>query len=121
MLCTGDLMMEMLWSDPVEGSGVSRNTRGGNTICFGEDISRKFLSENNLKMLIRSHQVGYDIVCKMKTYHNNNDMYLYLFMINMAHGATNEVTLVSWNTRTHTHTYIHTYIHMDIATGTHTT
>ena len=57
------LMNELLWSDPWKKSGWKPSRRGAG-INFGEDISQKFLNENNLKLLIRSHQVkmeGYEI------------------------------------------------------------
>ena len=56
-------MNELLWSDPWKKSGWKPSRRGAG-INFGEDISQKFLNENNLKLLIRSHQVkmeGYEI------------------------------------------------------------
>jgi serine/threonine-protein phosphatase 5 len=54
----GDLMMEMLWSDPMENlNGIEPNNRGGNTIMFGPDITNNFCKLNNLKRVIRSHQV----------------------------------------------------------------
>jgi len=50
------LMCELLWSDPQPFPGRSPNKRGVG-IAFGPDVTQKFLSENNLKMLVRSHEV----------------------------------------------------------------
>ena len=57
------LMNEILWSDPRDIDGWSPSKRGAG-IYFGKDITEKFLSYNNLEILIRSHEVkmeGYEI------------------------------------------------------------
>ena len=57
------LMCELLWSDPKEDNGVSTSIRGAGS-SFGPNITDKFLKENKLKLLIRSHEVrmeGYQI------------------------------------------------------------
>lgn len=57
------LMMEMLWSDPQEKNGLSASKRGI-AHMFGPDITKKFLELNNLRAIIRSHEVrdgGYEI------------------------------------------------------------
>ena len=57
------LMCELLWSDPYDGKGT-RPSRRGAGVNFGPDVTEKFLKENNLKLLIRSHEVrqeGYQI------------------------------------------------------------
>jgi len=51
-----DLMVELLWSDPSPFPGRSPNKRGVG-IAFGPDVTRSFLSANNLELLIRSHEV----------------------------------------------------------------
>ena len=50
------IMCELLWSDPKEENGVSPSMRGAGSF-FGPDITDKFLKENRLKLLIRSHEV----------------------------------------------------------------
>ena len=47
-------MCDMLWSDPTELSGRHPNKRGV-SIEFGKDVSDRFLDENNLDLLVRSH------------------------------------------------------------------
>ena len=47
---------EILWSDPVPMPGISPTSRGAG-IGFGPDVTKAFLTNNNLKMLIRSHEV----------------------------------------------------------------
>ena len=37
-------------------TGWSENDRGGETQTFGHDILDKFLTDNNLKMVVRAHQ-----------------------------------------------------------------
>jgi len=57
------LMNEILWSDPFDGNGTQPSDRGAG-IYYGQDVTEKFLKENNLKLLIRSHEVrdeGYSI------------------------------------------------------------
>ena len=57
------LMSEILWSDPCKEKGRMPSKRGVG-MSFGPDIAAKFLEENNLKLLIRSHEVkmeGYEI------------------------------------------------------------
>ena len=51
----GDLMMEALWSDPRAHAGVAPSQRGGNTISFGPDVTRRFLAANGLELVVRSH------------------------------------------------------------------
>jgi diadenosine tetraphosphatase ApaH/serine/threonine PP2A family protein phosphatase len=50
------LMEDILWSDPIMGEGREKAKRGAGT-NFGEDVTREFLHNNNLMMLIRSHQM----------------------------------------------------------------
>ena len=57
------LMCELLWSDPYDGNGTIPSMRGAG-VYFGPDVTEKFLKDNNLKLLIRSHEVrdeGYSI------------------------------------------------------------
>jgi len=57
------LMNEILWSDPFDGNGTKPSDRGAG-VYYGQDVTEKFLKENNLKLLIRSHEVrdeGYSI------------------------------------------------------------
>jgi serine/threonine-protein phosphatase 5 len=56
------LMCEMLWSDPHDLNGRAPSKRGVG--ChFGPDVSKAFLDDNNLDLLIRSHEMkneGYE-------------------------------------------------------------
>eukprot|EP00033_Pygsuia_biforma_P000938 GCRY01001080.1.p1 GENE.GCRY01001080.1~~GCRY01001080.1.p1 ORF type:complete len:486 (+),score=146.74 GCRY01001080.1:152-1609(+) len=57
------LMTDLLWSDPQPAPGRSPSKRGVG-YSFGPDITRQFLQANNLKMLIRSHEMketGYSV------------------------------------------------------------
>mmetsp|Transcript_1680 Transcript_1680/g.4867 ORF Transcript_1680/g.4867 Transcript_1680/m.4867 type:complete len:507 (+) Transcript_1680:201-1721(+) len=57
------LMCEMLWSDPQPQQGRSPSKRGVG-VAFGPDVTKRFLSENNLDLIVRSHEVkdeGYEI------------------------------------------------------------
>lgn len=59
----GGMMCEMLWSDPTENSGRLPSKRGV-ALQFGADVTKRFLQENDLDLIIRSHEVrdeGYKI------------------------------------------------------------
>jgi len=49
--------VDAMWSDPQEVPGVSTNSRGPGLIAFGPDVTEKFLEENRLELVVRSHQV----------------------------------------------------------------
>lgn len=49
-------MADMLWSDPAKENGRHPSKRGI-SIAFGPDVAHKFLNENNLNILIRSHEM----------------------------------------------------------------
>ncbi|KAL6865201.1 hypothetical protein ACP4OV_016352 [Aristida adscensionis] len=57
------LMCELLWSDPQPQPGRGPSKRGV-ALGFGADVTKKFLQENNLDLIVRSHEVkdeGYEI------------------------------------------------------------
>ena len=57
------LMSEMLWSDPCKEMGRMPSKRGVG-MSFGPDVAERFLNDNGLDLLIRSHEVkqeGYEI------------------------------------------------------------
>lgn len=57
------LMCEMLWSDPQPNLGRAPSKRGVG-LAFGPDVTHRFLDDNGLDMLIRSHEVkmeGYEV------------------------------------------------------------
>lgn len=57
------LMCELLWSDPQPQLGRGPSKRGVG-LSFGEDVTKRFLQENNLDLVVRSHEVkdeGYEI------------------------------------------------------------
>ena len=47
---------DILWSDPMDEPGFAPSPRGV-TRTFGPDVTERFLNNNNLELLIRSHQV----------------------------------------------------------------
>uniref|UniRef100_A0A7S2SJK7 protein-serine/threonine phosphatase n=1 Tax=Rhizochromulina marina TaxID=1034831 RepID=A0A7S2SJK7_9STRA len=58
------LMCDMLWSDPQEMVGRAPSKRGVSCM-FGPDVTERFLEDNGLKLLIRSHEVkpeGYEVM-----------------------------------------------------------
>jgi len=57
------LMCELLWSDPHPGLGRAPSKRGVG-VAFGSDVTHRFLQENNLDLVVRSHEVkdeGYEV------------------------------------------------------------
>ena len=57
------IQMELLWTDPQVNEGRSPSKRGIG-MQFGPDITKRFVEKNNLKAIIRSHEVrmnGYEI------------------------------------------------------------
>eukprot|EP00696_Hemimastix_kukwesjijk_P014027 gnl/Hemi2/27930_TR9221_c0_g1_i1.p1 gnl/Hemi2/27930_TR9221_c0_g1~~gnl/Hemi2/27930_TR9221_c0_g1_i1.p1 ORF type:complete len:518 (+),score=167.49 gnl/Hemi2/27930_TR9221_c0_g1_i1:95-1555(+) len=50
------LMCEMLWSDPQPMPGRAPSKRGVG-LSFGPDVTARFLAENNLDLLVRSHEM----------------------------------------------------------------
>ncbi|XP_013413791.1 serine/threonine-protein phosphatase 5 [Lingula anatina] len=57
------IMCDLLWSDPQPQPGRSASKRGVG--CqFGPDVTKKFLENNNLEYIVRSHEVkneGYEV------------------------------------------------------------
>ena len=49
-------MNDILWSDPMDQNGHAPSPRGV-TKTFGPDVTEAFLKKENLKLLIRSHQM----------------------------------------------------------------
>ena len=49
-------MCELLWSDPKPAEGRGPSQRGVG-VGFGPDVTRDFLQDNNLDLLVRSHEV----------------------------------------------------------------
>lgn len=47
---------EMLWSDPCAELGRHPSKRGVG-VAFGVDITKKFLADNGLELVVRSHEV----------------------------------------------------------------
>ncbi|KAK9049486.1 hypothetical protein SSX86_031545, partial [Deinandra increscens subsp. villosa] len=57
------LMCEILWSDPQPNPGRGPSKRGVG-LSFGGDVTKRFLKDNNLELVVRSHEVedeGYQI------------------------------------------------------------
>jgi serine/threonine-protein phosphatase 4 catalytic subunit len=49
-------LMDLLWSDPSDECGFKENSRGAGYL-FGEDVCKAFLDDNDLKYIVRSHQL----------------------------------------------------------------
>lgn len=58
------VICESLWADPQPMPGRTPSKRGVNCPGFGPDVTARFLEKNNLKLVVRSHEVkdnGYEI------------------------------------------------------------
>lgn len=53
------IMCDMLWADPHEGIGLLPSDRGMSN-KFGYDVTQQFLSTNELKCIVRSHEMKMD-------------------------------------------------------------
>jgi len=58
--CPLGLFGELLWNDPQDEDGTDVSCRGPVFHTFGPDVTRKFLETNNLKLLVRSHEMRPD-------------------------------------------------------------
>jgi protein phosphatase len=62
----GDVLFkQLLWNDPRPIVGSAESSRGSGICYFGEDVTREFLSANDLSLVIRSHELvedGYAIM-----------------------------------------------------------
>ena len=56
MACCNVQLVDCLWSDPQPFSGRSPSKRGVG-YSFGPDITAAFLENNDLELLVRSHEV----------------------------------------------------------------
>ncbi|XP_037928766.1 serine/threonine-protein phosphatase rdgC-like [Teleopsis dalmanni] len=51
-----DSVFDIMWSDPQHSNGCIPNTLRGAGTYFGPNITEQFLSDNNFKYLVRSHE-----------------------------------------------------------------
>ena len=66
------MCMDILWSDPTmtdQDLGMQQNTvrdpqKQNNIMCYGPDIVDKFLKQNHISMIVRSHQNPFDAIDK---------------------------------------------------------
>ena len=59
----GDLLLDLLWSDPTASDqveGIQPSPRGVNLVTFGPDRVRAFCEANSLQVIIRAHECVMD-------------------------------------------------------------
>mmetsp|Transcript_8838 Transcript_8838/g.19415 ORF Transcript_8838/g.19415 Transcript_8838/m.19415 type:complete len:479 (+) Transcript_8838:61-1497(+) len=57
------IFTDLMWADPRKSDGWGKSQRGGDLVTFGPDITKRFLADNGLGLLVRSHEVkdkGYE-------------------------------------------------------------
>lgn len=47
---------DMLWADPAKENGRHPSKRG-TSIMFGPDVTKEYLKDNGLELLVRSHEM----------------------------------------------------------------
>jgi serine/threonine-protein phosphatase 5 len=52
----GQLAADIMWSDPVMDPGFEENLARGIGMAFGPDVTERFLKENSLSLILRSHE-----------------------------------------------------------------
>ena len=62
-----NLLKQLIWNDPILNSSISGNLRGRtrDTFQFGQDVTERFLNDNNLSLVIRSHEMtkyGFELI-----------------------------------------------------------
>eukprot|EP01036_Dinobryon_divergens_P030269 gene30269-39489_t len=90
------LQRDALWSDPTDRSGMHMSGRGAGVI-FGPDIVRTFLQNNNLRMIIRSHE------CVRSGFYqpftgDDKDILCTIFSASDYGGAGNSAAYLTFNT-----------------------
>jgi len=55
-----DMYNELMWNDSSPENGFSPNQRGPDVKSFGPDVTLKFLKENDLSLVVRSHDVRHE-------------------------------------------------------------
>jgi protein phosphatase len=52
------MTFELLWNDPRDMmKGFAPNMRGGGSKVFGRDVTKRFLTQNKLRLIVRGHEV----------------------------------------------------------------
>mmetsp|Transcript_33581 Transcript_33581/g.73290 ORF Transcript_33581/g.73290 Transcript_33581/m.73290 type:complete len:470 (-) Transcript_33581:88-1497(-) len=47
---------DVMWSDPMHTNGFRENTERGIGLVFGPNVTQQFLEQNNLQLVVRSHE-----------------------------------------------------------------
>jgi len=94
------LLQDLLWADPQPFPGRAPSKRGAG-LQFGPDVTKQFLDDNGLDLLVRSHEMkedGYELehdgLC-LTTFSAPNYWY---FLAKLRRGGTNRLA-IKWETR----------------------
>ncbi|CAE7829529.1 pef-1, partial [Symbiodinium sp. CCMP2592] len=52
-----EIIYDITWADPHAEPGFHQSDRGGEAVCFGPDITQRFLQSAGLRLLVRSHEL----------------------------------------------------------------
>ncbi|ELQ75658.1 phosphoprotein phosphatase [Trachipleistophora hominis] len=84
-----ELLAGLMWSDPVEIAGHEPSRRGIG-VHYGQDVTERFLSDNNLKLVVRSHEFFEECY---RTNHNGKTVTVFS-SVNYVNSANSAVYLV---------------------------
>jgi len=51
------MVADITWSDPRDASGIGANRHGSGLVNFGPDVASRFMAQEGISLLVRSHQL----------------------------------------------------------------
>ena len=92
--------IDLLWSDPSDTPGITANGNRGAGCCYGPDVVHSFLKRNNLKIIIRAHEVKLEGI----GFHADGQL-ITLFRYSLSIYIYIYIYIIHTRARIHTHTH----------------